>query len=289
MKYLVITMQLVLVANISFCQEQISYKGKVINNKTNQPVTYASISLIKANKGNNTDENGNFIIPIKEQLHDTLIISCVGYENLKVPIDELPTNLLFRLIEKVATLKEVIVYNTKNVKSITLNKFTGIGFDRLSISDYLTQIAQPLYTLEKNALLTEVHIYKSQEKALFRVRIYDIDSITQKPFYDLCDTVIEIHSTKNHVQIDMTKYNIRIPGNTFYVAIEWLKIPYNEYQFTTSFQGRKNVATGYHPSIILGKKITNTNQIPWSKNHTGTWQKFDLLNDVLRIAATVKY
>ena len=75
MKYLVITMQLILVANISFCQEQISYKGKVINNKTNQPVTYASISLIKANKGNNTDENGNFIIPIKEQLHDTLLFS----------------------------------------------------------------------------------------------------------------------------------------------------------------------------------------------------------------------
>lgn len=265
-----------------------SYNGTVINSKTSEPVPYVAIGLIKANTGMNADENGRFLLNTKAYMQDTVLLSCVGYEPLKISLNNLPINGLISLQAKVTTLKEVVVSNLHNTKDFILNKFSGIGFDRFIITKNASQVAQPIYCPVKDALLTEIHIYKSHEKALFRVRLYAMDSITKKPSTDLADTVIEINSVKSNVHINMRKYGIRIPQNNFFIAIEWLKIPYNEYQFNTSLQGRKFTETRHSPSIIFGRKAENIDQIPWYLDNSG-WIKIDYVGDVFRISATVEY
>ena len=78
---------------------QTTYKGSIINKRTKEKISFATIGLVCENTGLNADENGEFNLPAKvSNPNDTLIISNVGFETLKVPVSKLTSAIQHLLI-----------------------------------------------------------------------------------------------------------------------------------------------------------------------------------------------
>lgn len=271
---------------------QIIYTGNIINKTTGQKIPFATVGLLKENIGTNADQEGNFSLTKGKYKNDTLIISCVGYEPSKFPVDNLPSNSQFEIQERKILLSNIILQSNYKSSSI-LNDYANCGFSSYTSSGSVTQIAQHLQLPVANSLLSEILICKEGDNSLFRIRVYDMDSITVKPSNDLADTIIEINSGKRHVQVKLEKYNIIIPGKDFFVGIEWLYIPSNKSKIKAKKDGQKISYTQYSPFIFFkNRKIGNDNpeksleawQLDFRRKWIRTYQDW-----VFLISAKVKY
>lgn len=266
------------------------YTGSIVNKLTKEKIPFATIGLIKENIGTNADEQGKFNLTGKYET-DTLIISCVGYETLKIYSGNLPSDKLFKLQGKKITLKEVVIGNNYKATS-TLSEFSNCGNNYYTSTGDVTKIAQLFQSPVANSLLSEINICKESGNSLFRIRIYGMDSILKSPSIDLADTIIEIKSRKQYVHIDLEKYKIFIPEKYFFVAIEWLIISYNEKN--EKFHGKRITPIKYNPCVSIKKQNTNTSDFEqterlWTQGHKGYWMPFYSTDYVSLISVKVKY
>lgn len=72
--------------------QSLSFNGTVIDAHTKEPVSYASVYFTRSGIGKTTDSAGNFSFTIGTYLKDTLVISYIGYELFKIPIDDSANN-----------------------------------------------------------------------------------------------------------------------------------------------------------------------------------------------------
>ncbi len=278
---------------------QSTYKGTIINKKTKEKISFATVGLIKENIGTNAAEDGNFILVSKnEKLNDTLIFSCIGYLTLKYPVDKNNLrSLSIELEEKVNELSEVVITNKTSWIFKTLNDFSKCGNSFVGSGGYQTQLAQHFQVPEDNSILTEIKICRmgfgliEPEKTIFRIRIYNIDTLTKAPSNDLCDQVIEVKTRSKTISLYLEKYKINIPNKDFFVAIEWLKIPYNENKNKTKQRDGKIIETiSYRPSIGWTDNISSKMDA-WMLDYKNIWRPMFKMNDKtsVSISATVKY
>lgn len=214
---------------------QKTYTGTIVNQRTNDKIPFATVGLIKENIGTNADEAGNFTLISKAgKPNDSLIISSVGYETLKLALVSF-SNPVIPLQEKQGYLKEVTVTARQKWIYETLSKTGECGISAVTSNGAQTQIARIFHAPVENAILSQVWICKTNpffenHKTIFRLRVYDMDTLTKGPAHELCDQVIEIKTSAKTVTVDIEQYKIHIPRD-FFVAIEWLRIPYNEHRF----------------------------------------------------------
>lgn len=279
---------------------QTIYKGTIINKSTKEKIPFATVGLVKENKGTNANENGEYIIDSKAaNPNDTIIISSVGFQTLKIPISKITSTL--ELEERATILKEVVV-NPKR-EWIYAKLSYQFGHSNIGITTFGTrsQIAKYFAFPADRGILTEVKIFKSSalfesRKGLFRLRIYDCDTATMAPSEDLCNQVIEVNSDKRVVTIDLEKYHIHVSTN-FFVAVEWLVVPYNEHRFkSTNEQSHvKSEYVEYRP-YLAAINFTNrasiylpgTSNPVWLLNYNDKWMPWPIVEDV-GIGAKVKY
>jgi len=277
---------------------QTSFRGKVVNTKNKEIVPFATIGLMKENIGTNATEDGTFLLISKaDKTNDTLIISCVGFLTQKLPVDRTKTNnLVFELTEQETILKEVVVKNKNSWTSITLNEFSKCGNYFITSSGYQTQLAQHFNVVDYNSILTGIKICRRSmsivdpDRTIFRIRIYDIDTVTKSPSNDLCDQVIEVKTKSKVISLNVEKYKILIPNKEFFIAIEWLKIPYNENKGKMKVNGKEVEYITYSPSIGWTDNI-NVNMEAWMLDYNNIWRPMFKNNNKtsVSISATVKY
>jgi len=272
---------------------QVVFNGEVISRSSSLIIPFATVGFIKNNSGTNADEHGKFTLSPSKFENDTLIISCVGYKTLKVDISKFPMNMRFELENKEITLNEIIIGKQYNKSSPFLNEFTNCGINYYTTSGYIAEVAQHFKTDVNNSLLSEINICKSSDNALFRIRVYSMDSVRKIPLFDLADTIIEVKSTRRHVHLDLEKYKILIPNKDFFVSVEWLKIKSNERESKRVINGIKTIYFQYSPFLSFKEKnnlLDYGNSISvWQKDYKGKWIKFYPENGVLLISAKVKY
>jgi hypothetical protein len=125
--------------DLAFSQH--TFNGKLINKATKEKISFATIGLIKENIGTNADEEGIFSLRRYQEIpNDSLIISCIGYETLMLPVEK--NNLQFlkiELSEKIKSLSEVVIKS--NTVSTTLNNFKSCGSSYITTSGFQTQLA----------------------------------------------------------------------------------------------------------------------------------------------------
>lgn len=253
---------------------------------------------MKENIGTNANEDGIFILLSKgTKENDTLIISCVGYRTQKLPIDRNnKTGLVIELTEQATILNEVVVKNKTNWTTETLNDFSKCGSSFITSSGYQTQLAQHFEAKEENSILTEIKICRmaiallDPEKTIFRIRIYDIDTITKSPSTDLCDQIIEVKTRSKTISINLEEYKIHIPSKDFFVAVEWLKIPFNESKSKMKVNGKEVEHITYRPSIGWTDNV-NSKMEAWMLDYKNVWRPMFKMNNKtsVSISATVKY
>jgi hypothetical protein len=72
--------------------QAISFNGTILDAHTKEPVSYASVYFARSGIGKTADSAGNFSFNISNFLKDTLVVSYVGYELFKIPIDDSANN-----------------------------------------------------------------------------------------------------------------------------------------------------------------------------------------------------
>jgi hypothetical protein len=280
-----------------FAVSQTTLRGNIFNKTSSDKIPYATVGLMKENIGINTDENGYFILKSKSsKLNDTLIVSSVGFVTQKISITNvLDTIINIQLAEQITTLDEIFVIPNYIWTTSTLNNFSDCGNEFVASSGYLQQVAQHLLAPKENSRLTEVKICRGPgkpKKTIFRIRIYDIDSLTGGPGADLCNQVIEVKSKNNSARVNLEDYKLRISHKDFFVAVEWLKIPENEQDIR--HENNNNIPLDYkmYSPIIGWSDLNETKLEAWQLNYSSLWRPLTYSNKGKRslfISAIIKY
>jgi len=113
MKYFVVFLLMLVQVNTLQAQEDpVSLRGTVVDEFTQLPISNANVINLNSVLGAVTDELGRFTI--NAQVNDTLHVSFVGYQSIKirVPADWIKTrdDFKIKMIEKSNVLEEIIVY-----------------------------------------------------------------------------------------------------------------------------------------------------------------------------------
>lgn len=247
--------------------------GSVIDETTGKPVPYASIGLVKQNRGVSAGEDGTFRIEVLFPAADSFRISSVGYEPKLVAVAGWKDGTPVTLKQK-GPLDEVVILSHRPQQVYTLNRFGHCSSHWHWVGlEAVYQRAQRIESPEPGLFLNGLELCKDGSESIFRIRIYDVDPVTGGPSRDLADTVIEVRSKESHVSIDLETYRIAIPGKAFFVAIEWLFIPFNEDVQVTRHKGKKVEHTYYKPAM---RSVNDRHLKPghlWQMNFRGTWEE----------------
>jgi len=89
---------------------QVHFKGKIVYKKDAKPAAFASIQLLHQKAGSLSDKSGNFSFHVpRVKNDDTLSISSVGYESLKIPVSQALDKTEFVLNESSGNMETVVV------------------------------------------------------------------------------------------------------------------------------------------------------------------------------------
>jgi len=115
----------VLASNMLYGQSIIT--GSVVNEENESPIGYVNIGIVGKNIGTVSDKEGKFSLLIEsQQMNDSLLFSCIGFEPHSVKISDIRENDIIHLKEKIYFLNEVVV-KPWTYKEHTLGIFSKSG------------------------------------------------------------------------------------------------------------------------------------------------------------------
>lgn len=80
---------MLLFAVMAFSQDFRTINGRIEDASSGYPLPFASVALLNSSFSNVANSEGEFSLKIPhENIKDTLLVSCLGYKNLKVPVEE---------------------------------------------------------------------------------------------------------------------------------------------------------------------------------------------------------
>jgi len=208
--------------------DNIKITGKIYDAYKNTPLEFAGFQLLNTSIGTISNNNGEFSLTIKKnQLLDTLLISALGYERQKIQISEIQNNPdTIILMKSISILLEEVEVNANDFQFKTLGNKKKFAAGAIYIDTHGQQTA--LFIENENSSvgkILSVSFYlspKGNPMAPFRVRIYKSDSLSNEPGVDILPDVL-IAKPKfmgGWFKVNLSHYNISIPENGFFVAIE---------------------------------------------------------------------
>jgi hypothetical protein len=172
--------------------QRASIKGRVINDFTKEPVSFASIYWKRAGVGTTSDSAGNFIIRLSQHLDDTLVVTYVGFADVHKAIKN--TTKDTAAIELV--LRDLKLANTVEVRS-KFNK--GLRWWKFIVAHKATN--NP-YKYRNYAY----ELYNKMELDMNNVsRKYFTDKKLLKPFVFLLDNIDSVSDRKPFLPMYMTE------------------------------------------------------------------------------------
>lgn len=203
----------------------------VVSNDT-IPLAYTSVYLKNVQIGVMTDTTGQFSLPNTFLNHhlDTLIVSCVGYKIVKIPVSDLiqffqNTGNKIILDTDILTLDEVTVYSSSGTSE-------DFGFYNLKSSNTLLSGkpgSRVCVFIENTAGITKIiqnvkiKVDKQNDKTkklqLFFCSKSD-DGFIVNDFTE--DNIIISDFSKKNLIVDVSKYSIPFTEDGIYIGVEWI-------------------------------------------------------------------
>lgn len=87
----------------------VDFSGKILDDFSGTALPYASVYLKDESKGTMSDDEGKFILKIKADKSQTLVISYLGYEKIEVPISRLQGDHQFKMKFQDQLIDEVTI------------------------------------------------------------------------------------------------------------------------------------------------------------------------------------
>lgn len=221
----------------SFSQSKTA-KGFVYDEDTKQPIPYVNISIIESSNGTSSDESGSYTLEIEEKdLNKNIHLSSLGYNDSIISVEQFIKLDKIFLKAKIEQLNEVVISKKFEEKFLVVNQLEKSDL----CAGYGTNFKNPwmlaLYfpyneTYKETDFLKSVRIHFGNfrnKKSKFRLRLFSVDE-NGLPDEDVLQesVVVELKKNQKIADIDISNFNIIFPRNGFYIAFEWLYIPYNE-------------------------------------------------------------
>ncbi|TKC12322.1 carboxypeptidase-like regulatory domain-containing protein [Pedobacter polaris] len=213
---------------ISFAQ--IKLMGKVLDASTRLPIPYVNLENFSSKTGSQTNQDGVFELNlIKGKQTDTIKISCVGYLEKFITNLQSSSEIVYELMPVIFQLNEVKIGKGKWVdKEIGIVKKKGrdITFFNQMIQRPGLQRAVFMKNVGNEiAYIKTLYFYLGNDMfdAPFRIRVYENEK--GMPGKDIMSKGIEFAASKKNSwnAFDISSFNLIVPENGFWVAVEWIK------------------------------------------------------------------
>jgi hypothetical protein len=227
MKTLIIIILLIFSSEI-FAQ---TFKGKAINQKTNEVLPYSNIGVKGKSIGGIADDKGNFSIDIsKASPNDQIIVSYLGFQSKTYVVKDIQSsqNYEVKLEQKSFELEEVVVYNKREKIILGNNKtsfrMTGWGNNESGFGKARGLIIEPK-ELPLKANWFVIHFKENTfDSVKFRLNLLipDEKGETFKPFLNE-NIFFTVTEHDKWIRVDLQKYNIVI-SQKILVAVELVDV-----------------------------------------------------------------
>jgi hypothetical protein len=123
--------------------------------------------------------------------------------------------------------------------------------------------------IKKIRVLTKSDVKGSK----FNIRLYGVNENGEPKNYIYDKNIIGIAKKgKKTTEIDISKLNIEFPKNGFFIAIEWLIIEHNKYEYKYTMEGSRKKLYGISYEPAIGTLPAETDENSWVFNQ-GKWRK----------------
>jgi hypothetical protein len=236
-------------------------KGVVINAETETPIPYVNIWVENQNIGTSSNRKGAFTLKVDGI--KTLVFSAIGYQTKRISSDSILSTV--KLKQQINQLNEVVLNSKKKSKLKSIGEFkkSGINYYYACTNPWIiarrfeySESYKSTPYLDKITLLTQSK--KSDSK--FMIRLYNIGENGAPSDYYYQENIIGIAKKgKSKTEVDISELNIAFPENGFFVAVEWLIIDENQYEFRYTMEDSKEKFndTNYNPSFGIIPAETN--------------------------------
>lgn len=281
--------------------------GEVRDFDSRKPIPYAAITLIQGNEAANTEDDGAFYMYTYDvSLKDTLIISCQGYISEKRSVANFVENWVVMLGKAPKIDREQSKTPLSSQQKAVLNfidedpvLFTGL--DKTPERFTYLQLAQKLETPADYSRLLKISVsrmrIRSLEKAQqtkFTIHIYDTDPLTGGPGNELGETPMQVKDKSSEIITIKPPNYITIPGRSFFVAIEWLRIDYNFNRLTyPTYNLNNDFEVVVSPTPYIGvSQVKGSKPNIWGLNYRREWKPYTYFSPDytdLAISAEIEY
>ena len=246
--------------------------GRVVNALTDEPVPYAIVTDANRTLGIRTDTSGIFRFP---GVADTLLLSAPGYQSMRVGTSG-ADSLEIRLEENLLLMQPIPFPMNRPPVAVRAGALRKHSQGRISACDSTSQSEFALYIPndeKRRAILNKVSFYvlrAGKQRTPFRIRIYQNQN--GKPGNDLLDESVMVYPKwwKRWKEVKVGPYNLVVPREGFFVAMEWLNSPvsrYTEDMKITDGTLRTRTCNGQ----VLGLTDEFKNCRWWSRTNAGAW------------------
>ncbi|SNC77411.1 CarboxypepD_reg-like domain-containing protein [Hymenobacter gelipurpurascens] len=275
---------------LGFAQEN-KISGRIVDEKSKEPIPFASIGLREEQTGALTNEYGYFQLAMPEKNpQDSLIINALGYFRKAVLIKPgiKVQDMIIEVPKRAIALKEVKVTSSVKIKNLDLgSKSTTPGegmIQGMPGSQYAFFVKNDKGKNLGNVRSVSFYIGENGfPREPFRVRLYKADGNYNSPNTDLLTDNIVVSAPKGGewYTIDLTQYNIEAPKEGFFVAMEW--IVSGDKFYTTNFMDN------YTPyGQILRPTFEFKESRTWNYTIGRGWSLITLANNGQRYNAMIR-
>jgi hypothetical protein len=213
-----------------------SLNGMILDRETNLPISFSTIEKKGTGRGSVADHQGRFSLELKrEEIGDTLVFSSMGYERMEMIVGSLAENGFHRIFLRPKTFElHPIEVKPEKFKTVKMGNQGNMVRGSMYIDTHGQQTALFIENdMRVKGKIIQVQYFlsrKGNSEAPFRVRLY-LPNASGKPGKDLLPqmVVVKPEQKSGWYTIDISEFEIDVPENGFFVAMEGV-FP-NDYEY----------------------------------------------------------
>lgn len=241
---------------------QVKIEGKVLE-EHNNPVPYATVKLLNHTEGVISDASGFFTLHLNGLKNsDTILISSIGYEPLKIPALKVAKKGQY-ILKAYSKKMETVVVRSFGKEDVAGAKTDNVGYFRSWNTNHTGgEIGRSIYVPHKEYQLSRVRfkIFSSCDTCIVRLHIREFNG--GLPGYELLRdsvalTLIKASVADKMYDFDLLKYNLILKKENIFVSFEVLKGSSGTKNCSFSFVGSEPGAYLYKSSESASWTMTD--------------------------------